>query len=464
MLLPWIFYLRADEQLLIEYPTGKKVFNGAGTYFSKPLEKVKKRKAIVLEPTDYLHVKNNLSGDIFTITGPRIFFPEAYDEVIKTLKVITLLHNEYIKIIDRKTGVIRVEKGEKSIFLTPLEEKLTEIQNGHNIDEHNAVIVRNTENGSLELITETQVFFPSAYQEVIETSKKILLEEHETVIIKDKKGNFIIRKGSDRDNSFFLEPYSQLVKFIWSSGLHKDQKSLIVSHLDSRPKFMWYEFQARTKDNVELIIGITFFWQIVDVKEMLKKTDDVPGDLCSHARSVIIQSISKVTLEDFLASFNSIIRDAIFIEEDNFYWERGVNLQAVEVRSIDCKAPETQKILQEIIQETTNRINQIQKQESENEVKIKKIKGEILVENMKGELLEIRRERSLTEASIAGEAEAEKVKAFMELLGEISSRDEVLNIFNLLRKQDNLETLSKGKAQLFFTPADIDLKIETKQI
>jgi hypothetical protein len=54
-----------------------------------------------------------------------------------------------------------------------------------------------------------------------------------------------------------------------------------------------------------------------------------------------------------------------------------VRIEAIEVRSITCKEPATQRILQEIIQETTNRLNQLQKQESENEVSLKRIQGQI---------------------------------------------------------------------------------------
>jgi regulator of protease activity HflC (stomatin/prohibitin superfamily) len=296
---------------------------------------------------------------------------------------------------------------------------------------------------------------------VIEARGRILLEDHETVVIKDKDGRYIFRHGRDSERSFFLDPYSEVVKFYWSSGLTKDKRGLILTHIDSRPKYMWYDFDVRTQDNVELTVGITFFWQIVDVERMIRTTDDTTGDVCAHARSKIIQAVSRTTLEQFLAQFNEIIAGAIFQEGDPFYAERGVKLLSVEVRYIQCKDPNTQRILQEIIQETTNRLNRLQKQESENEVRIRQVEGEIVAEQERLRLLEIQRENSRIEAITDGEAEAQRVLAFIEGLGQSVGTQEKIALFQLLRKGDILNVLSKGTAQLYFTPADVDLSIDT---
>src|SRR5205814_6865230 len=135
------------------------------------------------------------------------------------------------------------------------EKVLQEATPGINIDELTAVLVRDTENGSLNLITEPQVFVPGSHQEVVEVRKRIRLEEHETVVIKDETGKYLFKRGTDQDRAFFLEPYTELVQFKWSSGLHKDKKNLWLTQLDSRPKYMWYEFEVRTQDNVELVLG-----------------------------------------------------------------------------------------------------------------------------------------------------------------------------------------------------------------
>lgn len=463
MIVPWVYFLKEDEQTVIESFTRRRTVNGPGIFVSKPFEQVRLRKGLTLGPTDYLRVKDTLTGEVHNEIGPKLYFPKASEEVVEQFEAIPLKHNQYIRLLDTRTGIIRVERGESSVYLNPTEKIIQNVQDGVNIDEHTAVVVRNVESGQLDLITEPQVFIPAPNQEIVKVSKRIRLEDHETVVIKDKAGKYLFRKGSDPERSFFLDPYSELVKFRWSTGIHKDQRALEIAQIDSRPKFMWYEFEARTQDNVELVLGITFFWQITDVEAMIKTTDDTPGDICSHARSAIIQSVSRVTLETFLAEFNTVVGQAVLETDDAFYVERGVKLHAVEVRSISCKDAETQHVLQEIIRETTNRLNRLQKQESENEVKIKQLNGEIESEEMRRKLLEIQRQNVQAAAQMEGAAEAVKVRAFFEGLGDPISLADKVSIFNTLRKQDMLEKLSKGTAQLYFTPTDVDLSIETRQ-
>jgi regulator of protease activity HflC (stomatin/prohibitin superfamily) len=463
MIIPWIYFLKEHEQLLVEGFTRRWTVDGPKAVWVHPWQRANRRKGITLGPTEYLRVRDILSGEIRNEIGPQLYFSKADEEIGKQLPAIPLKDNQYVRLMDNRTGVIRVERGEASVYPEPTEKILDGgVQDGINIDEHTAVLVRDTGSGQLALVTEPQVFIPLPNQEIVEVRERIRLEDHETVVIKDKHGRYAFRRGGEEERAFFLDPYAEMVAFRWSTGIHKDERALRVTRIDSRPKFMWYEFEARTQDNVELVLGITFFWRIVGVEAMVSVTDDTPGDICSHARSAIIQSVSQVTLEQFLAAFNGVVHAAVIEADDPFYAERGVVLHAVEVRSIECKDAETQSILQEIIRETTDRINRLQKQESENEVKLRQLQGEIEAEEMKGQLLEIRRENVQAAARMEGEAEAVRVQAFFDGLGSGLSPADKVALFNTLRKQEAIEALSTGTAQLYFTPADVDLSIETK--
>ncbi|MDP6354966.1 MAG: hypothetical protein QF473_07695, partial [Planctomycetota bacterium] len=437
------------------------VVNGPATFVTGPHHWVVFRQAITVGPARFITIKDVISGNVKNIEGPTLYFLGANEQMAGEHDAIPLKKNEYVRLVDRVTGKIRVVQGECSVCPEPTEKLLGAVQKAVNVDEDQAVIVRNIQTGQLRLVDEPQVFVPADEEEIVNVQERIRLEDHETVVIRDTSGGYAYRTGDGDDRSFFLQPHTELVKLVWSTGLHKDSRDLCVARIDSRPKFMWYEFEARTKDNVELVLGITFFWQITDVEMMLKTTDDTPGDICSHARSAIIQSVSQVTLEDFLQAFNTKVRSSVLKDEDDFYAERGVKLHAVEVRSIACKEPETQRILQEIIQETTNRLNQVQKQESENEVKLKEITGEIEAERMKSKLLEMQKKNRHAEASIEGEVEAMRVSKFFDEVTERIPREERVDVFNLLRKKDILAELSQGNAQLFYTPSDVDLTLET---
>lgn len=461
MLFPRLFFLQEDEQLLVKAFTRQFVINGPRSVFVRPLWRVERRKGRTLGPTDYVLVRNTLSGKLRNAYGPALFFLEAEDEIQESRQGLTLKKNEYVRLLDQKTGIERVVRGETTTYLEPTEKVTQRVQAGINIDDETAVLIRDIQSGQLSLVTEKQVFIPTAYQAVVEVRKRIRLEDNEAVIIKDEHGRYLFRRGDHEERAFFLQPHHELVKLWWSSGIHKEQKNLQITKFDLRPKFMWYEFEARTQDNVELVLGVTFFWGIDDLEKMIATTDDTPGDICSHARSAILQAVSQVTLEQFLASFNEIIRVTTLEGDTSFYTNRGVILYAVEVRSVASKDASTQKVLQEIINETTNRINRLQKQESENEVKLKQMQGEIETERQRTQLLELRRQHVQIEGALAGEAEALRVRAFLEGLGDDVSMSEKIALFNTLRKQAALERLSEGNAQLYFTPADVDLTIRT---
>lgn len=460
MLFPRIYFLREEDQLLIKSFIKRWTVEGPGVHFVMPFRSVIRRKGITLGPVDYLHIKDTITGELSLVRGPKLHFLGETEKVEQELEATPLKHNQYVTIIDKSDGSIRVEKGESLVVLQPTEQLLHPPKNGINIDEHTAVVVRDTDTGQLDLITEPQVFIPTPTQEVVEVRQRIRLEDHQIIVIKDEKGQYNIHRGEEEERSFFIGPFEEPVTFRWSTGLHKEHRDLNLTHIDMRPKFMWYEFEARTQDNVELILGITFFWQIIDVEKMIQTTDDTPGDICSHARSVIIQAISQVTLDTFLASFNDIIRAGVLESEDKFYENRGVELHAVEVRSVSSKDEDTQQVLKEIIIETTNRLNRLQKQESENEVLVKQLSGQIEAEEQQIRLLEIKRENAQVSAQIEGEAEALRVKAFLDNLSDQISTDDIVLIFNTLRKQEMMEKLSQGSAQLYYTPADIDLSIE----
>merc|ERR1719248_298769 len=109
---------------------------------------------------------------------------------------------------------------------------------------------------------------------------------------------------------------------------------------------------------------------------MIERTGDPKGDVWYHARSALIQAVSAVTFEQFMASFNSIVSRAA-ATESAFYEQRGVRVHGLEVVRYECVDAKTARVLQEIIQETTNRINRLQKQRSENDVARERINADL---------------------------------------------------------------------------------------
>lgn len=524
--LPMLYAVRSvkfvsrDEQLFIEKLTTQTVVTGPKIVFINPLltRKVECRKALSLESMEYCIVKNILSGERHVQIGPRLVELKAYDEILPDRynkvkrKAISLTSNEFVRFIDEQTGKIRVikgedvvvpgpnekildktgkmqamdlklweyvkiqdvntgtvrtERGEKLVFLGPFEQYIEGKKTAIEVDDETAVLVRNKRTGQQNLVTEKVLFVPSNDEEILEVRSMIKLAEYEACIVRDKTGSDSFHFGTNEtQRSFFLPPHAELVKLIWSRGRRRERRDLVITTLDMRPMYMSFEFNCRTNDNVELVLEGSFFWEVVDLKSMIKFTSDTTGDICNHARSRFIELVSKVTLQEFMTKFNVIAQQVHEGDSSDFYAQRGVNIHSLEVTGYRCSQASTAMILEQIIQETTNRMNKLQQQESENEVQLAQIKGDIEEEKAMSELIQIQTMNSNAKAKMDGLAEAERVKSFLSELSndfpdlDVQSR---IGLWKTLRKEDALKAISKGNASLYFTPNDVNLSIETHE-
>jgi len=497
--------LEENEQLLVTSFAGERtVENGPGCVCVNPCSSSEKRNALILEAGQYCVILNDkhaskraivgpcvewmeareevvqnvtlcpqlsqqeyimvtdiTAGTSRNEVGPKLYQPGAYEQMSSKKQVITLSKNEYIRIKD-ETGKLRVERGEARVVPSPLDTVMGGVQSAVNVDEHHAVLVRNEDTGTLVLYTEHGLFFPSPYQQIVKKQSKIILEEYESMVYKDKTGKFHYVRGDGEMRNFFLPPFCEIVSQEWSTDLRKEHASCeVVTKFDRRPSYMNYEFNCRTIDNVELVVDVSFFWAIIDVKLVLEKTADAPGDACTHARSRIIQEVSKIKLMDFLENFNDAIRAACI--GDPFYAERGVDMMSVEVLKFSCASRETDHILQEIIKETADRLKKKERQKGDNEVALSRLGGEIEEEKMRKELIELQKSHLKTEARIEGEAEALKLAAFLERVTgcdtQALSPDQAIEMFLTLRKLDSVQALANGATQLYLTPSDVNLSV-----
>merc|ERR1712072_900823 len=294
------------------------------------------------------------------------------------------------------------------------------------------------------------------------------LADHEAMIVKDKEGLFRYyygsdsKRASDQPRSFFLPPYSEIVKLCWSRGRRREKRDLLIDRFDTRAQYMSFEFNCRTKDNVELVLEGTFFWEVVDLPLMVQTTGDTSGDICNHARSQFIKHVARVTLKEFMDDLNCI-SNKVYEEDTHFYASRGVKVHSLEVTRYACAEASTAEVLQQIIQETTNRMNRLSQAESENEVKLFRMQGQIEQEKLHGELLEIQHQHSQTEAKVQGLAEADRIAAFIKGLDkDVPVLQDRISMWQTLRKTDALTAVSQGGASLYYTPNDVNLSIESK--
>ncbi len=77
----------------------------------------------------------------------------------------------------------------------------------------------------------------------------------------------------------------------------------------------------------------------------------------------------------------------MWIADAKFYNDRGIRVTSIQVEGFSCKHSETEKVLQETVQEATNKMNRVLKQETMNEVIKVEMEGKIKEEELKKRVL-----------------------------------------------------------------------------
>lgn len=473
--------LQDDEYVkLKDLTTGKRwVQKGKTLVFLEPSWKIETlgpkdaglRKAWVLKAYEYVRLIDSVTGKINMVKGEATVFPGPDEDVLPADKdkraAEDVKVNEYVKILDQSTGDIRVIPGPAQVMLEPHDKMLGGKQKAVQVDAEHAALIRDKSSGQVRLVTEKQLFVPGPHESVEEIRELIKLADHEALIMKDQDGLFKYYFGSDKyrandqPRSFFLPPYCEIVKLCWSRGRRRERRDLFIDRFDCRAQYMSFEFNCRTKDNVELVLEGTFFWEVVDLPLMVQTTGDTSGDICAHARSQFIKHVAQVSLKEFMDDLNCI-SNKVYMQDMSFYASRGVKVHSLEVTSYKCAEESTSEVLQAIIQETTNRMNRLSQAESENEVKLFRMQGQIEQERLNSELLEIQHKHSQDEAKVQGSGEAERIAAFVDGLGkDVPNLEDRVAMWQSLRKIDALSAVAQGGGYLYYTPKDVNLSIET---
>jgi len=475
---------------LLDAKSGQqRLVKGPAKVVPDPFESIvneRQESAVRLSKLQYVVVTDSLTGNQRVVAGPQLLFPGTYENVGKPRQAYEVQRYQYIKLLDQTRGQLRVERGEATVF--PREHEVAAeggVKDAVNVDDETAVLVLSKASGQQRLVTTKGLFFPEALEEIVEVRKLVRVQPHEVAIVRDNLGAFHFHSGNASGTgvgtAFFLPPHCELVTMYWSSGTSKEDaeqhvvrnaKSVAykvpMTKIDLRAQYAFFEYKVRTSDNVELLLEGTIFWSVADVPRMIERTGDPKGDVWYHARSALIQAVSAVTLEQFMASFNSIVARAA--ETDvAFYERRGVRLHGLEVVRYECIDGKTAGVLQEIIQETTNRINRLQKQKSENEVEAERLHSQIDIERQRKQLIEAKTANEKLQASVEGESEGTRLArstiAFLDMLnGSVPDDATRLQLLKFFKEQQTLTTqtehLSKGKASLFLTPQDMQLRLQ----
>jgi len=468
--------LSPQEQLLVKDPHGYWVQNGPWTGCVITHRETEIRSGTLLEPKQYAVVKNIKTGRAHTEAGPQLLFLGPYDTLVEVKSAIVLLKGQYARLIDQAGGAQRVVVGPQAVVPEPTENASAGVQPVHFLDAQTALLIRDKRTGRQRLVAEAGVYTPSADEEVIEERHLLHVLPYEAMVVRDASGQLTLHSGADGNgtgSAFFLPPYHHVVEMHWSNfSRPANQQAMTqvpVTKVDMRARKMHFAYEVRTSDSVKLVLEGTIYWQIKNLSMTIAATADPEGDVWYHARSSLIQAVSKVTLQTFMSGSNGTVTEAFGAQvADRFYTQRGVELQSMEVTKFDCADPETAVILQAIIQESTNKINKLTVQASANEVAAAALSAEIQLAKQKTELIETEAENLRIKSMKQGEAEglqlAGDAKAFIAGLNEtipnVSTRVDLYTLRHQLSSRNkDTHNLASGSAHLFVAPDDLNLKL-----
>jgi hypothetical protein len=358
----------------------------------------------------------------------------------------------------------------------PTETASAGVQQVHFLDADTALLIRDKQTGMQKLVAEAGMYTPTVDEEVIEERHLLHVLSYEALVTRDASGQLTLHSGAEGDgtgSAFFLPPYHEAVEMHWSNfSKPPDQQTMRkvpVTRVDMRSRMMRFAYEVRTSDSVKLVLEGTIFWQIKNLSKTIAATADPEGDVWHRARSSLIQAVSKVTLQTFMSGANGTVMEAFGTQAaDSFYAERGVELQSIEVTKFDCADPETAVILQAIIQESTNKINKLTVQASENEVAAAALAAEIELAKQKTELIETEAENLRIQSMKQGEADglqlAGDANAFIagldQAIPDVSARVDLYTFRHQLRSRNtDTHNLASGTAHLFVAPDDLSLKL-----
>merc|ERR1719399_741817 len=107
-----VFALDKDQQLLVQRLTKTEVINGPGLQFISPFVKsATLRNAELLQPLDYILVKDTLSGTLGVVSGPALHFLAPFDRILHRGQAFSLSAQEYLTVKDTQSGTKRIVKG-----------------------------------------------------------------------------------------------------------------------------------------------------------------------------------------------------------------------------------------------------------------------------------------------------------------------------------------------------------------
>jgi hypothetical protein len=223
--------------LLMNKTTGlRSLYTETGLFFLRAYEQIiEVRHAVVVGPRQFATVKNVLSGLKENRAGPVVIKLDAYEDLDGPVKPKLLLQfNEYVRLVDERTGNERVIAGPASI-VPHASEVYTKIEKSIRVGEATTVKTRNETSGlkwtacrcepnAMDVQRDENaggIFSPGPYEKVVEVQVPTLVTPSKYAVIENERDGII--RHIDGPTLLHLGAYDKLVEVREKIVMEKDQ-------------------------------------------------------------------------------------------------------------------------------------------------------------------------------------------------------------------------------------------------
>jgi len=420
------------------------------------------------------------------VPGPTQLRLKSRERLEAIRRKILLEKDQYVRLVNKETGLERVEIGPQLVVPDPAELKKDEpdpkVETAIYLDDDTAVLIQDKDLGRQRLVTAktdpseqdgaTRAWIPDVGEYIIEIRRKRRVLPFEAVVFQNEQGAKVIKNPGEH---FFYPPYSRPLVETWSSydGKSAPGTQVEVTSIDLRSRKIFFSYErVSTQDSVKFHLDGTIYWRVKDVAKMLSMTSDPEGNVWQHARSALIAEVGKVTWEQMIQGVSNVTERAKDSQKppgDMFYEDRGIEMLEMEINGFEPMDERTRQQLQTLIETITQNLNKQQKQKADNEVRIAKMKGDIDYEQQRSELLRVRKANTEARAQMEGEAEGLKevsgAAVFIQGLNvSVPNEADRIELFKMREevRQRNIDTArvaSMSSVTLFLNPEDLNMGI-----
>lgn len=180
-----IHTIDSEEQIVMNTATDKRTIDGPTITVLDPFRGKEYRKATRLDAREFAVVMDKRDGKLRHALGPTLLFLGAWEEIQEVRRTTILQQQEYLRLVDRWTGVERIVSGPVTFAPAPLEYSPEGIQRAVIIGTGMSVVTVDSMTGVKTLVVQEGVFTPAPYESILETRMPVNVGHLEYAVLRD---------------------------------------------------------------------------------------------------------------------------------------------------------------------------------------------------------------------------------------------------------------------------------------